>query len=336
MSSIRIVEKRISTAVTIVNKESKVCHSLITADFFKPCLNQCIYCYGQFLAYAKPAPGTYELYANRPRLLREFMSKHVTLKYPIRIGALSNVSHWRAMDLLAETLRYARDLEYPIVVFTKCLVHKHPELEREMRLLADRGLFDLEVTITTVDEDLAKRLELKAPSPKMRIKLLEWAEAHDIPFQLRVSPIFQGLTDDEEHFAEILSSVPRSHVIVEYVRAKGAVKTYLESLGVRPWERFSDWGNYSLAPIEYRKEGYLRLRDVAHKLGWSFAVCGDKHFKISDRPDCCCAGFYEKFMHLYNPSPSYDKRINDFLELVLPSTPLYRWRGPDHDLATQP
>ena len=333
MSSIRIVEKHIRSAITIVHKEVKVCHSLLTADFFKPCLHQCIYCYGSFIAYAMPPPGVYELYVNRPKLIKRFMEKHSTLKYPIRIGALSNVSHPKAMDLLAETLEYAAEVEYPIVLFTKALVHKHPRLEHAMRVLADKGLFDIEVTITTMKPELAKKLEPKAPPPSERVKILEWAKDHGIPFQLRVSPVFQGLTDSEEHFRDVLESTPKSHVIVEYVRAKGRVKEYLESLGVSPWETFPDWGRYSLAPISYRREGYLRLRSVAHKLGWSFAVCGDKHFKISDKPDCCCVGFYVKFMHMYKTSPEYSKAINNFIELVLPATPLYRWKGPDHNLA---
>ena len=341
MGKFDVIPIETKTAYTIVSKDVNVCHSLLTTDLYAPCQHRCLYCYVNALGYVYAAyrkKSKPSVFVNRPELLRKFFRKHRDLKFPLRIGALSDVGppYEVTTKLLWRVLRYALEYEYPILIITKVPLHKYNYVGKLLIEMADVGIIFVSVTITDIYPEFYRKIEPYAPKVEDRIRFLEWLENHKIPFSLRITPLFQGVTDVKERFIEILDATPRTHIIVEYLRVRGKKQVMLfKRLGVKPWDSKVDekW-KYYLAPLEYRIKNYLKLRDMVHSKGRTFAICGDVRFKISDYRDCCSGpeDFYGKTMP-YKAGKSHDRKIRGLIMNLLPRTPLIKWQDADVNLA---
>ena len=325
-----------SSPITIVHRDVETCHSLIVTDLYMPCGHKCTYCFTRQLPYIKHATQeeVYKVWINRPRLLKRFMERHRDLKYPIRIGALSDVGppYDITIPLLNKILHYAVQYKYPLIIFTKVPLHRYDETASLIIRLADYDAIAVAVTVTHVDPKVYHLLEPRAPSAKQRLDFLEWLHRHQVPATLRVSPLIQGVTDEPEVFTTILNQVSKTHVVVEYLRlrTRHLVQQMKMKLKVSSWEWDRQW-HYYLAPQKYRQEKYKQLKQLANREGWTYAVCGDpikirELPKYQDAPDCCSPppGLYVKYKP-YVPRLHHDLKIRQFLQQILPRTPLYTY-----------
>jgi len=317
----------------------KLCHARLGTDVAEPCSHACLYCYTKQLDYLRElgVPVGVEkitLYTGLPRLLDKFFTEN-PIRYPIRYGVFSNtcMPYRRTTRILDGCLKVHLKHEWPTMIFTKVPLHKHiPDTLLE---LADRGLLCVAVTITSFDPAIADVFEPRAPKPEERAEFIQWLHDHGVCWALRVTPLYQGLTDTPEAFRDILSRLPRGHVVVEYLRLnKREHAEFFRSYGVEPWEYVRP---FYIIPPDLASERILRLRDEAHGMGWSFAICGHYiRFKIQDHRDCCTgpADFYGKFMP-YDPAKARDPRLRSFIRNELPRTPLMLWRSPSQNLAEE-
>ena len=63
--------------------------------------------------------------------------------------------------------------------------------------MATRGLMRVGVSLTTLDPDLCRKMEPRAPSPKRRLQMIERLSRVGVPVRLMASPMVPGLTDPE-------------------------------------------------------------------------------------------------------------------------------------------
>jgi DNA repair photolyase len=73
-------------------------------------------------------------------------------------------------------------------------------VERDIDLLAPmaaEGLAAVSVSVTTLDDDLARKMEPRAPRPARRIGVIARLVAAGIPVRVQVSPLIPALTDHE-------------------------------------------------------------------------------------------------------------------------------------------
>ena len=85
------------------------------------------------------------------------------------------------------------------------IVTKSDLVARDVDMLS-RARSVVSITITTLDNTLAKRLEPGAPSPSRRIKAIERLSEAGIPVVLRYDPIIPGLNDSEESVSTVLEA----------------------------------------------------------------------------------------------------------------------------------
>jgi len=318
----------------------KLCHSVPGYDVVVPCYHRCAYCFASFgyiryiLKIYNLEYGQAGLFSDMPRELERFMSVHKDLKYPLRANQLSDISPPRekTVPLFRKCLEVHLKYEYPLMIFTKVPLHEYPELRELILKLGDKGLVAVSVTITTLKKDLLSWLEPYAPSPERRIEFLSWLKDHGIPSTVRITPLIQGITDSPEHVEEILERVPKGHAVFEYLRINDrATLEDFKKRGLKPYVfRFP----FYVPPTDYAREKLLEFRDIAHREGFSFAVCGHYvNFKIQDHRDCCTGAedFYGRFMP-YASKPEYWRPVKVFLKRDLPKTPLMLWTSPDQDL----
>ncbi len=140
------------------------------------------------------------------------------------------------------------------------------------------------VTITTLNDSLARKIEPFAPRPKDRVKALERLGELEIPFSVRVDPVIPYLNDDEESLREIVdavASIGAKHVVTSTYKAKP--DNFKRMVNAFP-ELEKKWMklyypngklrlSYAYAPLEFRKKILFPVVDEARKRGLSYATC---------------------------------------------------------------
>ena len=101
-------------------------------------------------------------------------------------------ARFRITRQLLEVLAACR---HPVVITTKsALVLRDLDLLAPM---AEQHLAAVQVSITTLDPDLGRRLEPRAASPKRRLEVIRNLAVAGVPVGVLVSPLIPGLTDSD-------------------------------------------------------------------------------------------------------------------------------------------
>ncbi|MCG6860327.1 MAG: PA0069 family radical SAM protein [Chromatiaceae bacterium] len=99
----------------------------------------------------------------------------------------------RKLRITRGVLKVLRACRHPVAVTTKsALVLRDLDLLAEM---AAERLAAVQISITTLDSDLAGRLEPRAASPKRRLEAIAELSRAGVPTGVLVSPLIPGLTD---------------------------------------------------------------------------------------------------------------------------------------------
>lgn len=78
------------------------------------------------------------------------------------------------------------------------IITKSPLVTRDVDLLeriAERSSLSVHVSLITVDRELARRLEPRAPTPEARLRAITRLRAHHIDVAVNVMPVLPGITD---------------------------------------------------------------------------------------------------------------------------------------------
>lgn len=170
---------------------------------YRGCEHGCVYCFARPThAYLGLSPGLdfeTKLVArpNAPDILREELSKRRYKVAPIAIG--TNTDPYQPIEkehgITRACLQVLSEFSHPVAIVTKGAM-----IERDLDILgpmAARGLVRVGVSLTTMNADLCRRMEPRAPSPKRRLLMIKRLVEGGIPVRLMTSPIIPGLTDHE-------------------------------------------------------------------------------------------------------------------------------------------
>ncbi|APG46757.1 radical SAM domain-containing protein [Phaeobacter porticola] len=170
---------------------------------YRGCEHGCIYCFARpSHAYLGLSPGLdfeTRLIArpNAAEVLRRELSQPRYKVAPMAIG--TNTDPYqpceRDLGLTRACLEVLRDFSHPVAIVTKgTLVERDIDV---LAALATRGLVRVGVSVTTLDPDLSRRMEPRAPSPARRLATIRRLSDAGIPVRIMTSPIVPGLTDHE-------------------------------------------------------------------------------------------------------------------------------------------
>lgn len=170
---------------------------------YRGCEHGCIYCYARpSHAYLGHSPGLdFEtMIYHKPdaaRLLRRELGKPGYVCRPLAIG--TNTDAWqpveRRLRITRQVLEVLLELKHPAM-----LISKSSLLERDIDLLAAMArehLVHAAISLTTLDGELARRLEPRAAAPHARLETLRKLAEAGVPTTVMVSPVIPGLTDHE-------------------------------------------------------------------------------------------------------------------------------------------
>jgi DNA repair photolyase len=95
------------------------------------------------------------------------------------------------------------------------IITKSPLVTRDLELLtriAARSRLSVHVSLITVDRELARRLEPRAPTPEARLRGMARLRAHGIEVGVNVMPVLPGITDSPAALDALVRAVKAANV----------------------------------------------------------------------------------------------------------------------------
>ena len=168
---------------------------------YQGCEHGCIYCYARpSHAYWGFSPGLdfeTRLIAkpNAAALLRTELSRPGYLPSPICLGANTDPYQpvERKLKLTRELLESLLETRHPLTIITKNAL-----IERDLDLLqplAEHGLLQVLISLTSLDSELSRRLEPRASTPLRRLQTIRCLADAGIPVGVLIAPIIPALND---------------------------------------------------------------------------------------------------------------------------------------------
>lgn len=170
---------------------------------YRGCEHGCIYCYARpSHAYLGLSPGLdfeTRLWAkpDAARLLEKELARPGYRCSPIALGTNTDPYQpierkWKITRQILEVLLRFR---HPATITTKsALIERDLDLLKEM---ARETLVHVHVSLSTLDPDLARRLEPRATAPRRRLETIGILASAGIPVAVMVAPVIPWLTDSE-------------------------------------------------------------------------------------------------------------------------------------------
>lgn len=175
---------------------------------YRGCEHGCIYCYARPThSYLNLSPGLdFETKiiakGNAVELLRSELGRRGYRPELIAIGTVTDCYQpvERDLRLTRGVIEVMHETNHPFA-----LVTKSSGVERDLDLLAPmgaQGLAAVYVTITTLDAELARKLEPRAAAPHRRLRILRTLAEHGVPCGVSLAPQIPFLNDDMEQVLE--------------------------------------------------------------------------------------------------------------------------------------
>ena len=203
---------------------------------YRGCEHGCSYCYARpthsYLGYSPGLDFETRIVAkhNLPELLEQALSRSSYRPRMTNLGSATDCYQpvERELRLTRRVIEVLQRHQHPFSLITKASL-----VERDLDLLAPmahQGLVAVYVTITTLDADLARRLEPRAASPQRRLRTIRTLAEAGVPVGVSVAPQIPFLNEDME---QVLAAATEAG-------ARSAFYTVLRL----PWELrevFTEW-----------------------------------------------------------------------------------------------
>lgn len=170
---------------------------------YRGCEHGCVYCYArpshEYLGFSAGLDFERKLMVktDAPELLRAALAAP---RWQPQVVALSGNTDCyqpveRQLRLTRACLEVFAEHRNPVSVITKsALVVRDADL---LAPLAADGAAHVNLTVTTLDLDLARRLEPRAATPERRLQAIATLAAAGVPVNVMVAPVIPGLNDHE-------------------------------------------------------------------------------------------------------------------------------------------
>ena len=204
---------------------------------YRGCEHGCVYCYARPThSYLNLSPGLdFETRivakVNAAERLREALAARGYVPAQLNIGSVTDAYQpaERRLRITRSVIEVLAEASHPFSIITKS-----SGVERDIDLiapLAAQRLAAVYVSITTLDAELARKLEPRAASPQRRLRTIETLVRAGVPVGVSVSPVIPFLNE------------PEIERILQAARDAGATSAFSIVLRL-PWEvnpLFQQW-----------------------------------------------------------------------------------------------
>jgi DNA repair photolyase len=181
----------------------------------------------------------------------------------------------KELGLTRESLKILSRSRCRIQVVTKSTL-----AARDADLLSNASA-TVALTITTLDDKLAKKIEPNAPTPTERLKTVEKLVNRGVPVMVRIDPIIPFVNDDIAELVKEIASLGVKHITASTYKVKrdnwrrfaAVLPAQAEKLESMYFSQGEAAGGCVLLPREVRLKLLANVRAQAVSCGVRFAVC---------------------------------------------------------------
>jgi DNA repair photolyase len=170
---------------------------------YRGCEHGCIYCYARpshpYLGHSAGLDFETRIFAkvDAAEVLERELSAPGYVPRTIAIG--TNTDPYqpteRRLEIMRRVLEVLARADHPVAIVTKsALVLRDRDI---LAAMAGKGLVKVALSVTTLDPELARKMEPRAATPAARLDTLRALTEAEIPTAVMVAPIIPGLTDHE-------------------------------------------------------------------------------------------------------------------------------------------
>ncbi len=174
-----------------------------TVNPYRGCEHGCIYCYArpghEYLGLSAGLDFETKIFVkyDAARLLQKELAAK---KWQPKVIVFSGVTDCyqpieRNLKITRQCLEVLRDFRNPVAIITKNqLVARDADILGEM---ASYNAAHVSISVTSLDADIARKMEPRASQPHLRLKAIETLAKAGIPVGCMIGPVVPGLTDHE-------------------------------------------------------------------------------------------------------------------------------------------
>lgn len=249
------------------------------ANPYRGCEHDCWYCYARYThEYLQLPMGMFQhiVFAkvNVAEVLRKELKRRSWKRELVNVGTVTDPYQpiERKYRLTRKMLHIFRECKTPVVLTTK----SHHVLD-DLELLTDfsKELFlNVVFTVTTMDEELKRKLEPSTCSLKQRFRAIEKLARAGITVGVVMSPVFPLLTDTREVMAEIAraaSDAGVSYFLADTLSLRQSAREYflpyLREIFPDLAPRYEQLFKGDYLPFDKRREVKKMQHEVAAEFG---------------------------------------------------------------------
>jgi len=223
---------------------------------YRGCSHACIYCYAPYVIHWDKGKWgeLVEVKINLPRIL----SKEIKVLKKGVVGLGTVTDPYQPAEKKYELTRRCLELlllhDIPVCIQTKSSL-----VLRDMDLLNEFSHAEIGITLTSLDENIGKRLEPGAPGADERLDTLQKLSKNGIRTWVFFGPVMPYLIDIDE-MADAIASVKPAYVLVDRLRLRvGIMENIHEFIRVFDPDLISDYENIFSGSRDYYGEIFREI-----------------------------------------------------------------------------
>lgn len=277
----------------VAGNEGDRCHYPTRLDTYGcGCQHNCGYCYARsLLDFRKLWNPAQPSIANINKIRHTIRTKLAPGEI-VRLGGMTDCFQplERENRITYQTIKALNEMGVGYLIVTKSGLIA----ERDYLDVMDRNLAHIQVSITSTDDGISRRMEPGASLPKERIAAVEKLQEEGFDVSVRLSPFIPEFVD-----LEVINAIKCDKVLVEFLRVNTWIKRWLTNLDLgvdlSPYcENHSGYDHMPLAGKRRLMDGITGFKEVSvcedvpgHQDYW------ERHINANPK-DCCNLKKYEK------------------------------------------
>ncbi len=170
---------------------------------YRGCEHGCIYCYArpthEFLGFSSGTDFETKIMVKpeADKLLEKAFKKKSYVPKVIMFSGNTDCYQpiEKKLELTRKALKVCLKYKNPVAIITKnSLIQRDIDILIE---LASLGITTVTISVTTLNKELARKMEPRTSIPEQRLQTIEKIAKNGIPVGVNLAPIIPGLTDEE-------------------------------------------------------------------------------------------------------------------------------------------
>ena len=288
-----------------ITSQFPFCSIPFRLDSFSSCQFACRYCFaaarGGYTGQSRiqtADPKALERRLNRlssGQTPRSVIEEMLAARVPLHFGGMSDpfMAKERTSRITLQYLKVLQKHRYPTVVSTKSnLCSEDPYIG----VLRD-GDFIVQLSLSTIDDELGRSLDVGVPLPSERIRVVEKLAAAGIPTMCRIQPLIPSRENDAFRVIDATLRAGAKHISVEHLKLpienrSKTVDRMSAIIGVDLRREYSSAaaqrvGREWIIPADHRLQRILEFRERAWAQGATFGAADCDLLPLSDGHSCC-------------------------------------------------